>query len=245
MGGRHATVVQIFAHEPELLQHAPQAEADAARHRTIVASLSLPRGDVTPSTLRSDPFDLGFLVLDGLMLKSVEVAGGRTVELLGPGDVIRPWRAAEEESPVRVAQAYHVAEPTRLALLDRRFEQDVAGWPGVVAQLLDRVAARAEALSIQLALAQLPRLEVRLLFIFWHIAQRFGHVEPRGVCLPPLRQETLAEMTASRRPSVNGALARLRERGLIVAGRPGQWILTGAPEEAEEFARSQRVVSAA
>ena len=129
------------------------------------------------------------------------------------------------------------------SVLDRRFEQDVARWPGVVAGLLDRVALRAEALSVQLALAQLPRLETRLLFMFWHIAARFGHVEPRGVALPPLTQETLAEMTASRRPSVNGALARLRDRGLIVNGRHGCWCLLGEPADAEDLVRAHRLVS--
>jgi CRP/FNR family transcriptional regulator, cyclic AMP receptor protein len=245
MAGRHASVVQIFAHEPELLEHVPTAEAEAARHRTVVTCISLPAGDVTPPAVRADAFDLGLLVLEGLMLRRIEVAGGRTVELLGAGDLIRPWRDRADERTLRVGQDWRIAEPTKLAVLDRRFEQDVARWPGVVAGLLDRLAARADALSIQLALAQLPRLEARLLFILWHIADRFGKVGPDGVALPMLTQETLAEMTASRRPSVNGALARLRERGLIAPGRPGQWILLGEVEDATEFARANRLVSLA
>jgi CRP/FNR family transcriptional regulator, cyclic AMP receptor protein len=245
MAGRHASVVQIFAHEPELLEHVPSAEAEAARHRTVVTCLSLPVGEVQPPAVRSDAFDLGMLVLDGLMLHRVEVAGGRTVELLGAGDLIRPWRERAEERVIRVGRHWRIAEQTQLAVLDRRFEQDVARWPGVVAGLLERLAARAEALSVQLALAQLPRLEARLLLMLWHIADRFGTVGPDGVALPMLTQETLAEMTASRRPSVNGALARLRDRGLIASGRPGQWILLGDPEDAADFARANRLVSLA
>jgi len=245
MAGRHASVVQIFAHEPELLEHVPTAEAEAARHRTVVTSLSLPPGDITPPAVRSDPFDLGLLVLEGLLQRRVEAAGGRTVELLGAGDLIRPWRDRAAARSVRVGQEWRIAEPTQLAVLDRRFEQEVARWPGVVAGLLERLAARADALSIQLALAQLPRLDARLLFILWHIADRFGRVGPEGVALPTLTQETLAEMTASRRPSVNGALARLRDRGLIAPGRPGQWFLLGEPEDAAEFARATPLVSLA
>lgn len=245
MAGRHATIVQIFAHEPELLEHVPAPEAEAARHRTVVTSLELPVGDLTPPAVRSDPFDLGFLVLDGLMLRRVEVARGRTIELLGSGDVIRPWRERGNDSMLAVSQHWRIAEPTRLAVLDRRFEQDVARWPGVVAGLLDRLADRADALSVQLALAQLPRLEARLLFMLWHIAGRFGRVEPRGVTLPPLTQATLAEMTASQRPSVNGALARLRDRGLIAPGRHGCWCLLGEPDDAADFARASSIVSIA
>jgi hypothetical protein len=245
MAGRHASVVQLFAHEPELLEHVPRAEAEAARHRTVVTCISLPAGDVKPPAVRSDAFDLGLLILEGLMLRRVEAAGGRTVELLGPGDLIRPWRERPDDRVLRVGQDWRIVEPTKLAVLDRRFEQDVARWPGVVAGLLDRLAARTEALSIQLALAQLPRLEARLLVVLWQIADRFGTVGPEGVALPLLTQETLAEMTASRRPSVNGALARLRDRGLIATGRSGQWLLLGDPEDAAHFARADRLVSLA
>lgn len=245
MTRRHATIVQVFAHEPELLTHVPETEAEAARHRTVVTSLSLPRGDLSPPAVRSDPFDLGFLVLEGILLRRVEVAGRRTVELLGPGDVIRPWRDDAGENTLRVGESWKIWETGRIAVLDRRFEQDVARWPGVVSGLLERVAARAERLAVQLALAQLPRLAERLLLLLWHIAGRFGHVEPRGVVLPALLQDTLAEMAASQRPSVSGALARLRDRGLIVADGRGRWVLVGEPHEAESLVHASRLPSPA
>lgn len=42
-----------------------------------------------------------------------------------------------------------------------------------------------------------------------------------------LSQETLADLTSSRRPSVSLALRNLRDQGLLVTPRTGVWILQG------------------
>ena len=123
-----------------------------------------------------------------------------------------------------------MCETTRLAKLDRAFERDAARWPGLHAALLDRLDARMTGLALQLALAQLPRLELRLLCLFWHLADRWGRVDAHGVVVSlRISQATLADLVSARRPSVSHALAGLREQGTLVREAPGRWLLRGAP----------------
>lgn len=229
-GLRKGGIVRIFEAEPDLLEHLPAEQAVIARERTIVDYVTLPKGEIAPPVLRAEPFDLGFLVLEGLLLRHVEFVGRRAVEVLGPGDVIRPWRSAGHSPSIPSRTRWKVCEPAQIALLDRRFEQSVARWPGVISSLLDRLDARSTSLAIQLALAQMPRLEARLLCLLWHLADKFGRVDAQGVSVRVrLSQETLADLTSSRRPSVSAALRGLREQGLVVTPLPGRWILTGEP----------------
>lgn len=228
--GRHEGIVRLFEAEADLLANVPHAEAEIARERTVVSYVEMPKGPVAAPALRADPFDLGFLVLEGLLLRRVEFVGRRAVEVLGPGDVIRPWRAEPHFPSIPSEASWKVCEPARIALLDRRFEQGVARWPGVISSVLDRLDARSTALALQLALAQVPRLDDRLLCVMWHLADRFGRRQPDGISVPlGLSQETLAGLTSSRRPSVSTALRSLRERDLVLRPRPGMWLLRGEP----------------
>lgn len=229
--GRRFEVLRLFEAEPDLLRHLPPREADVVRHRTVVDSVILESGTLRPPALRADPVDPGFLVLDGFLLRRVSLLGEHAVELLGPGDVIRPARRGEDEDvPIPHDITWRICCTTRLALLDRRFERDMARWPGVLSEILDRLGERSLALTIQLAIARMPRLDNRLLCLFWRFAQRWGRVGPDGVALSlRVTQGTLAELVAARRASVNAALRDLRERSALTQTSPGRWLLRGPP----------------
>ncbi len=228
--GRREGILRLFEAEPDLLAHLTAAEAAVATDRTVVSFVEIPKGPVAPPGLRSDTFDLGFLILGGVMLRQFEFLGRRAVEVLGPGDVLRPWRPDDHFPSIPSKASWKVCEPVRIARLDRRFEQDVARWPGVISSVLDRLDARSTSLAVQLALAQIPRLETRLLCLLWHFADKFGRVEPGGVTFVlRLSQETLADLTSSRRPSVSSALRSLREQELLATPRAGTWVLRGKP----------------
>jgi CRP/FNR family transcriptional regulator, cyclic AMP receptor protein len=90
---------------------------------------------------------------------------------------------------------------------------------------------RSRALSLQLALGQVPRIEGRLLLLFWRLAERWGRVTPEGIVVPlRLTHETLAALVAARRPSVTSALGRLAESGLVERRENG-WVLQRDAEE--------------
>jgi CRP/FNR family cyclic AMP-dependent transcriptional regulator len=75
-------------------------------------------------------------------------------------------------------------------------------------------------LSFHLAVCQIIGIEVRLLIVLWHFADRWGRVTPEGVMLPlPLSHGLLAGIVGSRRPTVSTALGSLRNRGRRCHGR--------------------------
>ena len=52
------------------------------------------------------------------MTRDIVFAGRTTTELLGAGDVLRPWEDDVQFDPLPFGVAWHVHEPTRVALLD-------------------------------------------------------------------------------------------------------------------------------
>jgi CRP-like cAMP-binding protein len=80
-----------------------------------------------------------------------------------------------------------------------------------------------------MAIAQLPLLELRLLGLLWHLADRWG--EPcDGAVRVPVRMThgLLAALVLGRRPSTSRALTELSHRGLITRDEDG-WVLHGEP----------------
>jgi hypothetical protein len=90
-----------------------------------------------------------------------------------------------------------------MAVLDGRFVTAATRWPTVIEEITERAVRRSHALGLQLALGQVPRIEGRLLLLFWRLSQRWGRVTPEGILVPlRLTHETLAALVAARRPSV-------------------------------------------
>jgi CRP/FNR family cyclic AMP-dependent transcriptional regulator len=74
---------------------------------------------------------------------------------------------------------WYVLEPCRVAVVDRRFVGIAGRWPEVVVALLGRAPARAGELDINMAIAELPLLEARLLALLWHLARALGASDAR------------------------------------------------------------------
>jgi CRP/FNR family cyclic AMP-dependent transcriptional regulator len=174
---------------------------------------------------------LGLLVLNGLVTRDIVFAGRTTTELVGAGDVLRPWEDDVQFDPLPFRVAWHVHEPTRVAVLDARFALAAARWPALAAAVSRRHVRRARGLAFQLAIAQLPRVDDRLLVLLWALAERWGRVSPQGVRLPlQLPHRTLATLVGARRPSVTTALSGLARDGLVERTEEG-WLLRGDPAD--------------
>ncbi len=153
------------------------------------------------------------------------------IEFLAEGDLLRPTGEAGSAS-VDTQVVWQVLEPTRLAVLDRDFLLSVQPWPEVTAQLLRRQERRAEWLSNVLAISHLPRVELRVLVLFWQFADRWGKVRGGEVSVPiPLTHLNVARLIGARRPTVTTALGRLAEAGLVVQEGNGHWLLRGGPPQ--------------
>ena len=165
------------------------------------------------------------------MLRRAGIEGRYAAELLGPGDLLRPWQYHGTDSTLEVVWTWRVVAPARCAVLDLSWAQRAAPWPQLGAELAGRALGRSLRLVSAMAIAQQPRLDVRLWMLFWDLADRFGKVHPDGVHLDvPLTHEVLSHLVGARRPSVSGALTRLADEGrLRRSGR--HWILAGDPPD--------------
>ena len=173
---------------------------------------------------------IGLLVLDGVISRELIIADTVSVELLGPGDLIRPWPAADRTRLLRVDVRWWVLSSTTVAVLDRRVAAELAAWPEIVARLLDRLTERSERLAITQAISQLTRVDRRLLALFWHLAERWGRVGTDGVVIPlALTHRMLGQLVGAARPTISTALSELRERDELVRRPDGSWLLRGQP----------------
>jgi CRP-like cAMP-binding protein len=227
-----ADLVRLADAEPDLVAALPDGERELARRALVAEVCDVPAGtDLTAADapdMRGGA--LGLLVLRGLIFRRVELAGRVGVEILGPGDVVRPWECAEEPTSVPADVRWTVHEPTRFAILDGEVHSELFRFPPVLTQLTERLSRRANTLALNLALARLPRVDQRLLVLFWHLADRFGHVAGEGVVVPlRLSHELLAELVFAQRPSVTRSLHALGERRRVLRRPGGDWLLLGEP----------------
>jgi CRP/FNR family cyclic AMP-dependent transcriptional regulator len=234
--------VAILDADPDLADGLSEAEREEALRHLVAPGFEVPAGPWVPDDLGRQCADaFGLLVLHGVMSRTLTLAGRTTGELLGSGDVLRPWDGDEAMLPVACEVQWTMHTPTRLALLDRRFVSAAARWPQVLAALANRAVRRSRALSLQLALGQVPRVEGRLLLLFWRLAERWGRMTPEGIVVPlKLTHETLGALVAARRPSVTSALGRLADAGLLRRGEGGGWLLErGVEDRLGEFLVAQ------
>lgn len=229
----NADTISIVDADPELADLLPVDERDRARRETRTRLRRLAPGEWSVAEFREpDSHHRGFLIVDGLMTREVDVIGRRCLELLGAGDVIRPWSWDEEGSHVKAEVGWQVLEPTRLAVLDHRLIMRITPWPQLGLELFCRGTRRAHALAVSLAIAHHQRVDDRLRLSLWHLAERWGKVLPEGIAVPlPLSHQRLADLVGAHRPAVTTAMGELTRAGLLSRRSDRTWVLHGQPPD--------------
>jgi CRP/FNR family transcriptional regulator, cyclic AMP receptor protein len=225
---RRPAGVRVFDRDRDLLAGVDPRAAELLRRRVVVAQLRPQRGPWSPPR-PSDPrgHAVGLLVLDGLMIRSIRPHGSDCPELLGPGDLLRPWDPGALQGQ---RSAWRMLQPATIAVLDARFAAVIARWPSILGVLVTRSSARSRRLALHLAISQIRQAETRLLMLLWQLADRWGREAPDGIILPlPLTHEVLGRLVRLHRPTASTALRRLKTAGEI-ARRPDRgWTLLGEP----------------
>jgi len=232
-------VIQILGEDPDLAGPLTGERLEQARRELIAAVLEIEVGPWRPpERVLSVEGGIGVLLLDGLLVRRVGREGRFGAELLGHGDIIRPWQGDGEEGALAFQTEWRTIEAARVALLDLRFARRLGPYPEVMACLAARMIQRSRAIAINMAIAHHFSLERRVLLLLWHLADRWGRVTPNGVAVPlPVTHEIIADLVAAQRPSVTMTLGRLEEAGAL--SRPGVgFVLHG--EAPAEFAGSRR-----
>lgn len=211
------------------------AEAIAPEHRAqatlecIARTLAVPAGPWRASQAASEDEGIGLLVMRGLLIRRVGVDGRFGAEVLGAGDLLRPWQGEDEPPVLALSTGWQVIEPARMAVLDEPFVRRLGRYPHLSGRLVGRALERSRNLAVNMAIVHHPRVDVRLHMVFWQLATRWGRVRSDCVILPlQLTHNVLADLTAARRPTVTTALTELTKRGLVHASGAG-WRLTGGP----------------
>jgi CRP/FNR family cyclic AMP-dependent transcriptional regulator len=238
---RTPDVIRVLEVDPDLGMDLQPAALAVARPRAIARAQWLEPGRWQPLAEEWDHRGhLGLLIVDGFLARSTQLGARRCAELLGPGDVLRPWVRLAEYSSIPVEDGWEVLEQTRVAVLDRRVAVALAAWPEITAAILDRMMARSRWLAFHLAVAHLRRVETRVHVALWHYADRWGRVGPNGVELRlNATHALLADIVAAERPSVTLALSTLREQGLVERSAEHVWRLHGRPPGELEEVRAR------
>jgi CRP/FNR family transcriptional regulator, cyclic AMP receptor protein len=219
------TPIHLLDLEPALGARLREDDRAEARERLLLPVVAVPEGEwsLVAHDHRMHPF--GLVVVDGLLLREVQLGGRRSDQLLGRGDVVipRPTSDGSLSYDLRLIAAI----PSRVALLDDRLQAPFAMWPGLALGLIAHVGDQLARGAAHAAIAQLPRVEDRLEATFWDLADRWGRVTQAGIHIPlRLTHETLARVVGGRRPTISLALAQLAERGILERRADGSWLLT-------------------
>jgi CRP-like cAMP-binding protein len=232
-------LIHVLDHEPDLAAALPHGQREIARHCAVAPAERQPAGVWEPeAALRACVCGI---VLRGLVARELAAAGTVSAQLFGPGDLlVAPAEDVVGLVPTNVS--WFVIEPVVVAWLGEQFEHAICRWPALNRALFRRMSDASTRASFTQNLAQLTRVDDRVLVLLWHLAERFGRMTPTGVALPlRLTHRMIARLVGARRPSVTIALAALERKGrierrddgaIVLHDRPGAPLLRAVPPAA-------------
>jgi CRP/FNR family transcriptional regulator, cyclic AMP receptor protein len=221
---------RVLELDPGLADAIPAELRERAIDECLAKEVAIPTGRWRGApTVNGHAGGIGLLVLEGLLVRRVGIEGRFGAELLGEGDLLRPWEGEDELPTLPMTTAWRVLESARVAVLDEDFAAHLADYPQLAGRLVARAVGRSRNMAVNMAIVHQARVDVRLHMLFWHLAARWGKVGSSGVTVPlRLTHAVLAELAAARRPTVTSALTGLAKRGLVCPSDAG-WVLGGEP----------------
>jgi CRP/FNR family cyclic AMP-dependent transcriptional regulator len=230
LSARDGRRVDLLERDAELARALPPVMREGHSRGSPLSAgvLKLKRGPWEPDAREPSVDHLGLLVLDGLVARRVLVPErGRSLELLGRGDLFRPW---QDEAASFERLSWTVIEPAAIAVLDQPLAARAREVPQLLEALTDRALRRSRRLAVSAAISNTVGVEERLLLSLWQLTELWGRKAPEGAVLPfRLSHQTLADLVGARRPTVTVALRNLNQRDLLRRGESGHWILVGDP----------------
>ena len=236
---RDSRVVRVLDADQQLGRGLEGERLALARVRLTGRTVALDTGrwDVTPLHGTAS-LSAGLLLVEGFIARELLMDDRASVELLGPGDLLRPWDETESLLPFVVT--WNVLSAARAIVLGPAFAAEVREFPEVSLALLSRVHGRAQRLAESQAIAHTSAIRDRLHSMLWHLADRWGRVTADGVVVPlALSHRMLAEFVGARRPTVSAALAELAREDVVRRREDGTWLLphSASPRPATPPAR--------
>jgi CRP/FNR family transcriptional regulator, cyclic AMP receptor protein len=223
--GRSELTAALLQVDAALRAAVPAEDRPIAERVVTAIRRDVPAGRWVPDRMLDGgraPF--AALLLRGVMVQEVLLAGRASAQLIGPGDVFRPWTAADTALPD--SMRWTCAQDAAIALLDERFLTAARRWPRLFTVVQDRLSDQLDDAVRRTAVCGLPRVEDRVLAFFWQLADRWGIVRPEGVVIRlSLTHELIGRLVAAKRPTVSLALSTLAVDGLLARDAVGAWTL--------------------
>jgi CRP-like cAMP-binding protein len=220
--------IKLLEVDPDLGQDLPPDVLSDVTRLVTVPLIELDVGPWKPGRtfMESDNGGpvIGCIVADGLVTRDAVLASRVCTQIFGPRDILS--LDPLENASLRMGLEFTVLAPARLALLDDAFLAAGQRWPQLLGRMLSTATSQLGRLSAEQTVSQLPRVEDRLIALFWHLADRWGVRRSADVVVTlPLTHETLGRLIGARRPTVSLGLRQLADTGAL--RRQGeQWMLS-------------------
>jgi CRP/FNR family transcriptional regulator, cyclic AMP receptor protein len=224
-------VVSLLDADPELVSGIPDQDLLLARRLLMRPRYVIPAGRWAPELLQGhENGAFGVLVMQGVIIRQIDVADRHCTQLLGSGDVLQPGQAG---SLLDFPVSWTALEPSAVVMLDERFAQAAQRWPSIALNLYRRLLEQHDRAAMLGAITRLPRVDSRIVAVFWHLAERWGRVTPTGIQVPlDLTHEALGRLVGAQRPTVSLALRELADAGALTRDDRGRWVLQPGSYEA-------------
>jgi CRP-like cAMP-binding protein len=220
--------VRLLVAEPDFEQPLEGNALQQAREHIVLPDVELDAGALEIDQLRQADGVRGrlhgFLILDGSLGVNLQMSGRTCTRLIGPRELVLLDGIERDSIPVQ--WQWTVLAPARLALFDDRLHTIAQRWPPLLSAILERAAHQTRNAFLQQAISQLPRVEERLLALFWSIADRQGVTRADGTWVKlPVTHDALAHMVGAQRPTVSLGLTRLADGGMLRVEGDG-WLIS-------------------
>jgi CRP-like cAMP-binding protein len=230
--------VFLLDEDPELADRMDPEQREIARRLIRARVFRVDKGVWEPPAI--DHGTIGLLLLEGLMMRRVGLGRVASAELIGAGDIIRPWDELQF-SMLEAEDTWRVLDPARVVLLDGEVTAMIGRWPELTVGVAERLMRRTRYLTLMMAANHFVMVEQRLLAVLWHIASLWGRMTPEGIVIPyRLTHEVLADMVGAQRPSVTTALGKLERDGRLERRSDRCFVLLG---DQPSFAREAVVTN--
>ena len=226
------TAIPLLQVVPNLQAVIPPEDRELAQRVGAVPGTTLEPGPWDPPAVLDggDDEPFAYVITEGAVMSTLRIGARESARILGPGDIFDPRRPAGGLLTVEVE--WSALQPTTLASLDRRYLAMARRWPALMVALQRRLCDEATRTAVVAAIAHLPRVEMRVLALLWHLAERFGRLEEDGMLVPlRLTHAQLGRLVGAQRPTVTIALQLLRDDGDVARRPDGSWWLTDASRE--------------
>jgi CRP-like cAMP-binding protein len=181
---------------------------------------------VRPGAWRPDPPEcygrgaFAMVVVEGLILSEVHLHEQPATQLFAREDVLDPWGPAADVTLSGEHVAWRALAPVRLAVLGERFLGASARRPSLALALHRRLAAQGHRASRYAAIAQLRRVDQRIVALFCLLAEDHGRVGADGIRLElRLTHQDIGGLIGACRPTVSQALKSLDAGGVLQVER--------------------------